>query len=263
MSVAILQDEIVHYEVLGRGKPLIFLHGWVGSWRYWISAMQASSVSYRTYALDLWGYGDTAKAMGNYSLDQQVKLLDVFLQAMGVPKIAIIGHGLGAVVALLFANRNERWVDRIMAIGLPKGNSPINPRMYTAPPVELAEWLLSHSAGSEIARMETPKADPNAIQFSLTGLEKVNLHALVQRLNTPCLLVYGQNDPGVEALPAQGQYAELPKNMQQIVFEQSGHFPMLDEPGKFNRLLSDFLSLNSGVSPRQLQLKEEWKRRVR
>jgi hypothetical protein len=38
---------------------------------------------------------------------------------------------------------------------------------------------------------------------------------------------------------------------------------MLDEPSKFNRLLSDFLALGSGEYPRQLQLKEEWKRRVR
>lgn len=263
MSVVILQDEIVHYEVLGRGKPLIFLHGWIGSWRYWISAMQAASISFRTYALDLWGFGDTAKIKSYYSLEQQIGLLDVFLQAMGVAKTAIIGHGLGAVVAMLFANRSERWVDRIMAVSLPKGNSPINPRMYTAPPVELADWLLSQSADSEIARTEAPKADPNAIQYSLTGLEKYNLHALAQRTNTPCLLVYGQNDPGVEALPPQDQYTELPQNMHQIVFEGSGHFPMLDEPSKFNRLLTDFLNLPSGVTPSQLQLKEEWKRRVR
>jgi hypothetical protein len=37
----------------------------------------------------------------------------------------------------------------------------------------------------------------------------------------------------------------------------------LDESSKFNRLLADFLALPSGESPRQLQLKEEWKRRVR
>jgi hypothetical protein len=48
-----------------------------------------------------------------------------------------------------------------------------------------------------------------------------------------------------------------------IPFEACGHFPMLDEPARFNRLLMDFLSLPSGTSPRQLQLKEEWKRRVR
>ena len=61
MSAIIIGDKIVHYEVLGRGKPILFLHGWVGSWRYWIQAMQAASTSYRAYACDMWGYGETAK----------------------------------------------------------------------------------------------------------------------------------------------------------------------------------------------------------
>jgi hypothetical protein len=49
----------------------------------------------------------------------------------------------------------------------------------------------------------------------------------------------------------------------QIELEGSGHFPMLDETVKFNRLLIDFLALDSGTSPRELQMKEEWRRRVR
>ena len=60
MSALIVEDEVVHYEVLGRGRPLIFVHGWLGSWRYWIPTMQALSSEYRTYALDLWGFGDSA-----------------------------------------------------------------------------------------------------------------------------------------------------------------------------------------------------------
>ncbi len=55
----------------------------------------------------------------------------------------------------------------------------------------------------------------------------------------------------------------MPAHFHQIVLKQSGHFPMLDESARFNRLLADFLALVSGESPRQLQFKEEWKRRVR
>jgi hypothetical protein len=51
--------------------------------------------------------------------------------------------------------------------------------------------------------------------------------------------------------------------MHQVYLEGAGHFPMLDDAIKFNRLLTDFLALESGLSPRELQLKEEWKRRVR
>jgi len=38
---------------------------------------------------------------------------------------------------------------------------------------------------------------------------------------------------------------------------------MIDETARFNRLLIDFLALESGITPQELQLKEEWKRRVR
>ena len=51
--------------------------------------------------------------------------------------------------------------------------------------------------------------------------------------------------------------------MHHVVLEGSGHFPMIDDAARFNRLLTDFLTLDSGVSPRELQMKEEWRRRVR
>jgi pimeloyl-ACP methyl ester carboxylesterase len=264
MSVVILQDEIVHYEVLGRGRPLIFLHGWVGSWRYWIPTMQAASISFRTYAIDMWGFGDTAKVVEHYPLDQQVNLLDQFLQEMGIGKIALVGHGLGAIVAMLYAYKYKRLVDRVMAICLPNGQHTLNSRLASLAPTELAEWVLSRTTDSDAARIEAPKADHKAIQHSLANFQRIDMTALAQDLNTPCLIVYGQNDPVLEETPEQEkETTEMPDHIHQIVFEQSGHFPMLDEPSKFNRLMADFLSLTSGVSPRQLQLKEEWKRRVR
>ena len=264
MSVVILQDQIVHYEVLGRGRPLIFLHGWVGSWRYWIPSMQAASISFRTYAIDLWGFGDTSKAEEHYTLEEQVNLVDLFMQEMGIGKVALIGHGLGSIVAMMYACRYKRFVDRVMVIGLPDGQHTLSARLKTSPPNELADWLVSRTAEGEAARAEAPKADLRAIQSSLENLDRVDLPALSQSLETPCLMVYGQNDPALEDSSSSNETQNgLPEHIHQIVFEQSGHFPMLEEQSKFNRLVADFLSLTSGISPRQLQLKEEWKRRVR
>lgn len=262
MSVVILQDEIVHYEVLGRGKPLVFLHGWVGSWRYWVPAMQAASTSYRTYAIDLWGFGDTAKDPSHYGLEQQVDLLDQFLQEMGIGKIAIIGHGLGALIGALYAIKYRRFVDRLLAVGLPDSGRTLSPRLQTGAPAELAAWLLSRSPNAEPARIEAPKADPQAIQVSLAGLQALDMGKVFAAISTPSLLVYGQNDPVFDSPPLDNN-SDLPEHIHRILFEQSGHFPMLDESSKFNRLMADFLTLSSGESPRSLQLKEEWKRRIR
>ncbi len=262
MSVVTLQGEIIHYEVLGRGRPVFFLHGWVGSWRYWVPSMQAASIGYRAYAIDLWGFGDTAKHPAMYSLEQQVNLLHDFLDSLGIGRIALIGHGLGAVVALSYAAAHAEVVDRLMLTSLPLGASSINTRLRTSPIAELADWLLGRLPAAEAARVEAPKADPQAIYTSLEDLEKINTLEIAQTLATSCLLVHGQNDPAVQ-MPAQEIYDGLPLQTHAIIFDQAGHFPMLDDPNKFNRLLGDFLSLSSGESPRQLQLKEEWKRRVR
>jgi pimeloyl-ACP methyl ester carboxylesterase len=262
MSVVLLDNHVVHYEVLGRGRPLIFLHGWVGSWRYWIPVMQAASMSYRAYAIDLWGFGETAKHPNNYSLNKQVQLVDGFLYEMGIGRVALVGHGLGAVVAMLYALRNPDVVDRVMAISYPLDESRVNPRLRTATPAELADWLLGKTALSEAVFSEAPKTDPQAISASLVGLSITEVKETNIRLATSCLMVNGQYDIAVSP-PDLDSIISLPEGTHVINFDQSGHFPMLDEGSKFNRLLVDFLSLDSGESPRQLQLKEEWKRRVR
>lgn len=260
MSVILLEQEIVHYEVLGRGRPVIFLHGWVGSWRYWIPVMQATSASFRAYAIDLWGFGDTARDPRRYSLLEQMRLLDGFLEQMGIMRFAVVGHGLGAVLGLMYARQNPGVVDRVMAVGYPMEETMISERLRTESPGALAEWLLGRLPATEPARADAPKTDVQAVQVSLASL--TGLSGMWRTNHTSCLLVHGQNDPVVQ-VPRVDQLADMPEQMHAVVFDQSGHFPMLDENSKFNRLLSDFLALTSGESPRDLQLKEEWKRRVR
>ncbi|MDH4138550.1 MAG: alpha/beta hydrolase, partial [Anaerolineae bacterium] len=36
MSAIVIDGGLIHYESWGRGSPLILLHGWLGSWRYWM-----------------------------------------------------------------------------------------------------------------------------------------------------------------------------------------------------------------------------------
>src|SRR5512143_1495651 len=132
MSAILLDQSIIHYEALGRGRPILFLHGWVGSWRYWIAAMQVASTSFRAYALDLYGYGDTAHDPPNYTIEKQAGLLDRFLSEMGIGKVAIVGHGLGALVGLSFIEQFPASVDRIMAVNCPLSLGAINPRLRTA-----------------------------------------------------------------------------------------------------------------------------------
>lgn len=264
MSAIFLDNKIVHYEVLGRGRPILFLHSWVGSWRYWVPAMQTAAMSFRAYALDLWGFGDTAHETSCYPLEQQVSLLDRFMQKMGLGKVALIGHGLGALTAILFARKFPDMVDRLMVINVPLDINAVAARLRSpASLADLADWLLGKDPATEAARTDAPKADLQAITYSLNGLvDGMDFMPFLDSMFTPCLIVHGQNDPAVET-PAYERVMAMTDQVHQIILENSGHFPMLDEGPKFNRLMTDFLGLVSGESPRDMQMKDEWKRRVR
>ena len=263
MSAIILDDRMVHYEVLGRGRPIIFLHGWVGSWRYWVPTMQTAAMSFRAYAFDLWGFGDTAHDKACYTLEQQANLLDRFMQEMGIGKVALVGHGLGALVAILFARKSPQLVDRIMAVNVPLNSESVADRLRSpASPADLADWLLGKGSITEPARTDAPKADPLAITTSFNGLDGAHIISIVDSMTTPCLIVHGQIDPAIRTLEYD-RFMSMSYLVHQVLLEDSGHFPMLDEGSRFDRLMTDFLALDSGESPRELLLKEEWKRRVR
>ncbi|MCC7116921.1 MAG: alpha/beta hydrolase [Anaerolineales bacterium] len=262
MSAIILDGSMVHYEALGRGRPIVFLHGWVGSWRYWINAMQVASTAYRAYAMDLFGFGDSAKDPLRYPLDKQADLINRFLEEMGIGKVALVGHGLGALVAMSFIKQWPKSVDRMMAINSPMDYDAINARLRTATPTELVDWLSARTPESASALADAAKADPTAISASIASFQANNLFPEIRNLGVPCLFVYGPNDPAI-ATPTQERADALPLHMHLIQLENEGHFPMVDNPSQFNRLMTDFLALDSGALPRDLQLKEEWKRRVR
>lgn len=222
--------------------------------------MQVASTSYRAYALDLWGFGDTAHISSNYTLEQQASLLDRFLMEMGIGKIALVGHGMGALVSMTFATHFSHSVDRVMAVSCPLNYDSVNARLRTSTASDLVGWLSNGTPEAATALADASKADLQAVSTSMEGLRADNFFGGFRALNIPTLLVYGERD---QAITIPSEETSNSTMTQQITLEESGHFPMLDETVKFNRLLTDFLALESGASPSELELKEEWKRRVR
>lgn len=141
MSAITIGGDLVHYEVLGRGRPVVLIHGWVGAWQYWVPLMQQIHLKYRVYALDLYGFGDSAKNPSKYTLDKQIDLLKEFMSQMGLPKAALIGHGLGAMILIKFAKTYPDQVARMLAVSAPLFNpgdlanrNPAGTRVLLKPP---------------------------------------------------------------------------------------------------------------------------------
>lgn len=262
MSALIVDGDVVHYEVLGRGRPLIFVHGWLGSWRYWVPTLQAVSSEYRAYALDLWGFGDSARRRADYSLDGQVELLRTFMDRLAIVKAAFIGHGLGAAVVALLCRLYPALADRALLVGLPIDAVDLNDRQLEAAPGTLIESFVDRGPNLDLLLREAAKTDRGALATSVDALRAAEMARLLAELQQPVLLAHGARDTLVAA-PGENVVEALGANVHGVVLGESRHFPMLDETARFNRLVSDFLGLKDPSDLRSLTLKDEWVRRVR
>jgi pimeloyl-ACP methyl ester carboxylesterase len=261
MSAVVVSEGLIHYEAFGRGRPVLFIHGWLGSWRYWVPTMEDLSVRQRAYALDLWGFGDSDKPGSYYNVDAYVKLLKQFLDKLGVVHPTLVGHALGGVVALKFAAENPDWVDQVMAVSAPlAGEAVSRPLLSFAGNGDALAKLAAKRAKFAEVEMEVRKTDVAAVTGSLNSVLESDLRPLLPPLEVPALLVYGGNDPFVKS-PESAWLRFCDDNVRAISLDGAQHFPMLEEQNKFNRLLKEFLDAGDDLS--SLELKEEWQRRLR
>ena len=163
MSVILLNQSIVHYEALGRGRPIVFLHGWVGSWRYWISSMQVASTSYRAYALDL-----EKRVLGALSPLPESRDVRKLLQAANLESFALVtgGKGIHVVVPL---DASQGWDEvKAFAKGVAVRLAETEPSRFVATMSKakrkgriFIDWLRNERGSTAIAPY-SPRAKPMA-----------------------------------------------------------------------------------------------------
>ncbi|MFQ3646384.1 MAG: alpha/beta hydrolase [Anaerolineae bacterium] len=234
MSAITIEGSLFHYEKLGRGRPVILVHGWIGSWRYWIPLMQQLHMRFSVYTLDLAGFGDSAKNAESYPLDKQVELLYRFMEQLAIPKAALFGHGLGAMVLTHFANRYPERVARLLLVSAPLfdvGSLRERASLPTPRPIEnvsgratapapaptttpnrstnpLAEIIHERAMLTllekcfkktdptyEKLRVDLEKADAEAIRSSVQAFDSVEYLNHVRALACPTVAVHGAEDP--------------------------------------------------------------------
>ncbi len=276
MSAILLDSGIIHYEAVGRGRPVLLLHGWLGSWRYWMPTMESLADAYRTYAMDFWGFGDSDKP-GKYTIDDYVRMVGDFLDGLGVARASLVGHSLGGVVALRSALEWPQRVEKLVLVNTPLYGGGMaasvkalrNPlsRLLAGPRTLVGLWVRALKKVSaawtemydEIVE-DAGKVDQDAVQQSVENILDMDLRSQLDHLYNHTLVVFGDRDEFVD--PAQATYFAdgSVATAQVVVLDGCRHFPFLDEPSKFNRLLKEFLDSELG---QLVEVKEEWKRRYK
>ncbi|OQY33992.1 MAG: hypothetical protein B6I38_02885 [Anaerolineaceae bacterium 4572_5.1] len=258
MSSITTDQGILHYEVYGRGRPIILLHGWLGSWGLWQKTMAYLGQYYRTYALDFWGFGESGRKQQSFAVEDFVSMVEQFMEHLGIIQAPVIGHSMGGTVSLSLAINHPERVQKVVVIG-----SPINGESL-AWLLKLAgyRWAASLVFSSMWAlrlgiRVSSPfvTKDPNwpemmdrdlsrttldSFLTSISTLRQTDLRPYLNQIKIPAMGMYGKKDVIVDPNQWQPMQTHIP-NVRIERFDDAGHFIMLDQPTKFMEIIRDFI----------------------
>src|SRR5262245_29764657 len=83
--------------------PLVLLHGWAASHKFWRYCLTAFSPRWRVIAPDLVGFGLSEKPDRDYSVEGYAQWLGRFLDALKLDRVTLLGHSMGGTIALLYS----------------------------------------------------------------------------------------------------------------------------------------------------------------
>jgi pimeloyl-ACP methyl ester carboxylesterase len=109
----------VHYAVQGDpdGQPILFLHGYTDSWFSFSRLLPLLPISYRAFAFDQRGHGDSERSDCCYAIEDLVADAVAFLDAVEVEQAAVVGHSGGSFTARVMAETHAERVTRLVLIG--------------------------------------------------------------------------------------------------------------------------------------------------
>lgn len=259
MPALVTEQGIVHYETYGRGRPVILLHGWLGSWALWRETIEELGKYFRTYALDFFGFGDSLDRSADFSVSNYVDLVHQFMDRVGIVKAPLVGHSMGGSVSLGVAAKYPEKIVKVVVIGSPIDGASLNfflklsgykyiADLLFAVPIILRSFVfgITHLAandGPSLHRMvavDSEKTTADSFFQSIGTLRSTNLTPQLPEMQMPILGIYGRKDIIVHPMQGKMLLKHAP-NAREAWFNNSGHFPMRDEPKLFHSTINDFL----------------------
>jgi pimeloyl-ACP methyl ester carboxylesterase len=263
-----------HPGTMVKTPPLVLIHGFGANLNQWRHNLAELSQTTPVYALDLLGFGDAEKAATPYRAELWATQVADFIQTVVGCPVVLVGHSLGALVALTVATQHRDWVERLALLTLPVSASredlvagwvdrlarrveaavanPILLRLLFA--VVRRPSLLRKALGgiyldaSQVdAELITTFANPPRDRGAARTLcylvrsrsDKTfspSIHEMLTHLSTPTLLLWGEQDRVIPLKTAR-DYVEATPALQLLVLPNAGHCWYDEQPQRFNQMI--------------------------
>jgi N-formylmaleamate deformylase len=242
----------------GRGEPLIVIPGITSPAATWGFVGERLGRTYDTYVLDVRGRGlSEGGPQLEYSADSYAKDVAEFAAALSLGPCVVLGHSMGARIAIRLGRRHARTASRLVLVDPPVSGPGRRPYVY--PLSFYMETLREAKAGRvdvQALRPKYPKwsdeqlylraewaptCDETAIAESVRGFQEEDIHADLPQIRVPMLLMVA----GMGGVILDEDIAEIRKLAPAVEVkkvEGAGHMIPFEDREGFFRALSGFLT---------------------
>ncbi|HSQ66409.1 MAG TPA: alpha/beta hydrolase [Polyangiaceae bacterium] len=107
----------IHYEEHGEGRPILLVHGWLCSSKFWQNNVPELAAAFRVVTLDLRGHGNSSKTLTGHTIGQYARDVRQVVEHLGLRDAVLLGWSMGGPVVLSYA---QQYVEdsRLGALGL-------------------------------------------------------------------------------------------------------------------------------------------------
>ena len=254
---------------MGRGKPMLLLHGLGASSYTWHAVMPRLAREHRVIALDLKGFGDSDKPLDDrYSIADQAGLVEDFITRNNLKDVTLVGHSYGGAVALAVALDDavgRRRIDRLVLIDSLAYRQPvpfffrllrtpiigeigfnlIPPDVQISRALSVAyyhDWKVNPETIANYAGPLHSEGGKHALLKTVDSLASEDADAFAARyrtLETPTLLIWCAHDRIVPLAFGKRLARDLP-NARIDVIHECGHIPQEEEPDETVATIQSF-----------------------
>jgi 3-oxoadipate enol-lactonase len=240
----------------GTGTPLILVHGFTTTSEFWREQVEEFSASYQVIRPNLPGHGiSPAPKTRDYTIDAFVEDLEEIFKHFSLPRAVLVGLSMGGVIAQDFALKNPHLIQALVLVDTtPHGLGPdvrvenvlaaIDDRGIAIASQDVAAHSFGSSASRDLvewAKCEVIQTPAFVARAAIASLNKYDARSLLSRITAPTLVIVGSEDIITPPAESRALHNGIP-NSTLVVIEQAGHFPMLERPFEFNRVLREFLA---------------------
>jgi pimeloyl-ACP methyl ester carboxylesterase len=247
----------IEYYIYGKGDPaIVLIHGWATDANYWNAQLNPLKAKYTVVAVDLAGHGASSKNRSDWSMGNYGEDVAIVARKLPNQQIILVGHSMGASVALEAARRiGDRVigiiaVDALKSVGLPpspqpeidKRVAPFRTDFIGSVRKYVTEELFEKGADPLFVQKvayDMSLEPPDVGVPSLQALLSMDFNTVLPEVHAPVMAI----NSGLGATDEARIRKSLPGFKADII-PHTSHFLMMEVPDKFNPiLLSDIETL--------------------